>query len=106
VIRHIVLFRFKVETASATRDFVLNELRQFPSRFPAMQRFGLGENISKRDQGFSHVMSIEFERPADLEAYLNSAEHELFVETHFRPNIEERAIASYETAPAERMTAA
>jgi hypothetical protein len=63
-----------------------------------MKRFGLGLNGSKRDQRFSHVMTIEFDSFAEPEAYLDSAEHEAFVEMQFRPNIEERAIASYERA--------
>ena len=62
-----------------------------------MRRFGLGRNISKRDSTYPHVMTIEFDRQEDLEAYLDSSEHERFVATRFRPNIEGRAIASYES---------
>jgi len=96
MIRHMVVFRFKAGTGAATQDLILQELQRFPSRFPAMKRFGLGTNLSKRDQRFSHVMTVEFENRAELEAYLDSDEHEHFVATLFRPNVEERAIASYE----------
>jgi antibiotic biosynthesis monooxygenase (ABM) superfamily enzyme len=91
----MVLFSFKQGVTERTRDAVLDELKTFPSRFPVMQRFGLGKNISKRDQRFAYVMTIEFDNQEELEAYLDSAEHERFVTEQFRPNIEERAIASY-----------
>ena len=44
-------------------------------------------------------MTMELERRAELEAYLDSAEHEHFVATVFRPAIEARAIASYRCGP-------
>ncbi len=61
-----------------------------------MKRFGLGRNVSERDQLFSHVMTIEFDTMAELKAYLNDDYHEMHVATRFRPLIEQRAIASYE----------
>ena len=97
MIRHMVLFRFKPDTPAATRDSVLDQLHELPAHFPTMRRFGLGENISKRDDRFTHVMTIEFEERQQLDAYLDSPRHESFVLTHFRPHIEERVIASYET---------
>jgi 2,3-dihydroxy-p-cumate/2,3-dihydroxybenzoate 3,4-dioxygenase len=97
MVRHTVLFRFKPSAAPAERTDVLQGLSELPGRFPAMRRFGLGENISKRDQSFTHVMTAEFDTREQLEAYLDSREHEVFVATRFRPSIEARAIASYET---------
>lgn len=99
MIRHMVLFRFKPEATDAERGAVLDGLARLPSHFPAMRRFGLGENISRRDATFPHVMTVEFEQQAALEAYLDSAEHERFVATVFRPAIEARAIASYRCGP-------
>ena len=96
MIRHMVLFRFKPGTADEVARAVLDELGALPSQFPTMKRFGLGPNISKRDQTFSHVMTIEFDRREELEAYLDSEAHERFVAARFRPCVEQRAIASYE----------
>ena len=99
MIRHMVLFRFKPGAMAAERQAVLDGLARLPSHFPAMRCFGLGENISRRDATFPHVMTIEFEQQAELEAYLDSAEHEHFVATVFRPAIEARAIASTHWEP-------
>ncbi len=60
-----------------------------------MRRFGLGRNESNRDQTFTHVMAVEFGTKAQLESYLSSGLHEDFVKTVFRPNVEDRAIASF-----------
>jgi len=98
MIRHMVLFRFRADATSQDREAVLAGLSRLPSLFPAMQRFGLGENVSQRDQTFSHVMTMEFADRKQLEIYLGSPVHENFVAGHFRPNIEQRAIASYESA--------
>ena len=96
MIRHMVLFGFRPEVEQGDRDAILAELAGFPRHFPAMRRFGLGENVSKRDGTFSHVMTMEFETPRELEAYLDSDRHERFVATRFRPNVARRNIASYE----------
>jgi hypothetical protein len=96
MIRHMVLFRFATHASNEQQSLVLSGLADLPKLFPAMKRFGVGVNISQRDQTFSHVMTIEFETRGELEEYLNSHEHENFVATTFKPNIERRAIASYE----------
>jgi 2,3-dihydroxy-p-cumate/2,3-dihydroxybenzoate 3,4-dioxygenase len=99
VIRHVVLFRFRPEVSEGEQRAILDELRSFPSRYPAMQRFALGENRSRRDQTFPFAMHIEFPGWAELDAYLESSTHETFVRERFAPVIQQRAIASIETDP-------
>lgn len=94
MIKHMVLFRFRPDVDDALRDEIVRDLRALPSRFPAMKRFSLGENISRRDQTLSHAMTIEFDTAAELEAYLDSPEHEAFVATKFKPCVEQRFIVS------------
>jgi len=98
MIRHMVFFRFRADATNQDRESVLDGLARLPSLFPAMRGFGLGENVSQRDQTFSHVMTMEFGDREQLESYLGSSVHEDFVTDYFRPTIEQRAIASYESA--------
>lgn len=98
MIRHMVLFRFRPETPPDLRRTVLDRLADLPAHYPAMERFGLGENASERDDSFSHVMTMEFATLEMLRAYLNSDRHEALVHDWFAPNIAARAIASYESA--------
>ena len=94
MIRHVVLFEFCKGVSAETIERVLGGLRDFPSRYPAMRRFHVGKNISRRDQTFSYAMTMEFDSIEDLEAYLGSEYHEHFLALWFRPNVERRAIAT------------
>ncbi len=96
MVRHMVLFRFRPETEAHARRTVLGKLAELPRQYPAMQRFGLGENVSGRDDTFSHVMTMEFAEHDELVSYLNSDGHEELVRIWFAPHVEARAIASYE----------
>ena len=95
MIRHVVLFCFRADADLGLRQAVLERLAALPSHFHEMQRFGLGENVSERDDTFSHVMTMEFGSVDVLRAYLNSERHEALVRDWFAPNVAARAIASY-----------
>lgn len=95
MIRHVVAFRFRPELPEPERAALLAELEALPGRFPAMRRFALGPNISRRDDTFSHAFSVEFDTEVELVAYLDSEEHERFVRERFRPLVEARAIVSF-----------
>lgn len=90
----MLMFRLKTGADPAACEAMLSELAAFPARYPAMRNFALGANSSKRDDRFSHAMTIEFETWSDLDAYLSGADHERFVAQTFRPLVDERAIAS------------
>lgn len=96
MIRHVVAFSFKESTGEADREAIISELAELPNHFPAMRRFAIGPNISKRDDTFSHAFSVEFDTEAELVAYLNSERHEGFITERFRPSIERRIIVSFE----------
>jgi 2,3-dihydroxy-p-cumate/2,3-dihydroxybenzoate 3,4-dioxygenase len=95
VIRHMVVFRFRPEVPEPDRAALLGELETLPTQFASMRRFALGENISRRDDTFSHAFSVEFETEEELVEYLGSDQHERFVRERFRPLVEGRAIVSF-----------
>lgn len=101
MIRHVVAFRFRQDVPEEERAELLAELEALPEIFPAMRRFALGENISRRDDTFGHAFSVEFESEEALVAYLDSEEHEHFVRERFRPRVEGRAIVSFVAGDAE-----
>jgi 2,3-dihydroxy-p-cumate/2,3-dihydroxybenzoate 3,4-dioxygenase len=96
MIKHIVAFRFKNDVPRSLREEIISELNQFPQRFPAMRRWTMGANISRRDDRFSHAFVVEFDSEQELTDYLDTAEHEEFLVNRFRPYIEERMIVTYE----------
>jgi antibiotic biosynthesis monooxygenase (ABM) superfamily enzyme len=97
MIKHFVAFRFKPSASAQLREDILAELRTFPAHYPAMRNWNDGRNISKRDQTFEYGFTVEFDKEEELLAYLNSERHEHFVRERFRPNVETRAIVSFET---------
>ncbi len=96
MIRHLVAFRFRDEVGEEERQATIDELNGFPSHYPAMQRWALGPNISKRDDTFSHAFVVEFANEEELLAYLASERHEQFVRERFAPRIAARGIVSFE----------
>ena len=96
MIRHMLMFRLRDEADAAECDSMLAELASFPQRYPSMQNFALGRNASRRDDRFTHAMTIEFGTWSELDSYLSSAAHEAFVTERFRPLVAERAIASFD----------
>lgn len=95
MIRHILLFRLKPDAGTEANAILFAKLRELPSHFPAMQHYQLGENVSERDQTFSHAMTVTFDTKDELEAYLNSELHERMVRQYFAPIVEKRAIVSF-----------
>ena len=96
MVKHMVVFRFKPDTPVEVQAELLKSMGELPIHFPAMKRFGLGVNVSERDQKYSHAMTMEFDTVDELKAYLNSEYHEGSTASRFKPLIQERAIVSYE----------
>ncbi len=97
MVRHILLFSFRDEVGEEDRRKLLEDLREFPVSFPQIKTFELGGNESRRDATYQYGMTMLFEDLEGLNAYLNSEQHEHFVENRFRPLISGRAIVSFET---------
>lgn len=99
VIRHVLLFSFRPDAEEAERRSMLQEFEEFPNQFPQMMRWQSGLNQSKRDQTYSHAMTVEFGSFAELNEYLDSERHERFVTERFRPLVAQRAIVTFEVKP-------
>lgn len=96
MIRHSILFTIATGVTDDDRARLLEDMAALPDHFPQMRRFAIGPNVSKRDQTFSHMMTIDFDSRSDLEGYLDSARHEDFVRERFKPLVSTRAIATIE----------
>ena len=94
MIRHMLFFTFKSEVSGEERRALVNDLAALPERFPRMIGMQIGPNTSRRDDSFSHGMTVSFEQETELLDYLNSEFHEDFVRCRFRPLIAARAIVT------------
>jgi 2,3-dihydroxy-p-cumate/2,3-dihydroxybenzoate 3,4-dioxygenase len=94
MVRHMLVFSFKPTVGDDESRAMLNDLAAFPDRYTKMRGMQIGQNISHRDNRFSHGMTLYFENEDDLDEYLQSEFHEQFVRERFRPLIAERAIVT------------
>lgn len=95
VIKHMLLWRFRPEVSETTKAALIDELNTFPAEFPQMHNWTLGENVSERDNTFTHAFVIDFDSVTDLNEYLHSSRHEEFVANRWRQHVAQRAIMSY-----------
>ncbi len=99
LIHHFVSFTFADHVHVDEREAILTELDGLPMQFPAMKDWRRGRNISKRDTTFEHAFVVDFDTEEQLVAFLDSEIHDQFVRERFRPNVERRAIVSFECEP-------
>ncbi len=67
MVKHMVVFRFK-PTPTDVQAELLKSMGELPLHLPAMKRFGIGVNVSERDQKYSHAMTMEFDTIDELKA--------------------------------------
>jgi Stress responsive A/B Barrel Domain len=96
MIRHILLFSLKESVPKDVQQDMLNDLAAFPERFPEIQSWQMGANVSNRDSVYEYGVTMTFEHQEALMVYLSSEEHERFVSERFRPIISARAIVTFE----------
>jgi hypothetical protein len=82
MIAHVVLFTPKTDLADADREDFANAIRDAHRQIPQIRRFAVGRRIrngrpyeaAARD--FHFFALLEFDTPADLEAYLSHPAHD------------------------------
>ena len=90
MIRHIVLFRFKVELDEATVAAAVSAFRALPSAIADVAAFEDGPNVSPEGlaQGYSHAFLLSFASAQARDAYLVHPAHTAFV-AFVQPQIEQ-----------------
>ncbi|MCD2114588.1 Dabb family protein [Rhodococcus rhodochrous] len=96
MIRHTVAWKFREGVDAQTEYSVLEELSRFPEEFPAMRGWTIGPNLSDRDDTYTHAFTVDFDTEDELQAYLRSEQHEMYVATRWREVVAARAIVTLE----------
>ena len=78
--RHVVLFKFKDNAASADVKKVEDAFLALKARIPQIQSLEWGTNVSPEglSNGFTHCFLVTFKSKSDLEIYLPHPEHKAF----------------------------
>ncbi|MGS4946184.1 Dabb family protein [Meridianimarinicoccus sp. RP-17] len=77
MIRHIVLVKFKPQTAESEITAILDGLAALVSALPGARGFsgGRSESPEGMERGYTHGFVIDFDGWADLETYATDATH-------------------------------
>lgn len=83
MLRHIVMFKlkdFENETAKASAaQQVVERLNELPSKIKEIRKYHAGTDTRKLAWSYDVVLEMDFENPADLEAYTIHPDHQAFV---------------------------
>lgn len=80
VLRHVVMFKFKEDTAKKDIIKVQEAFSALPSKIPQIQSYEWGTNNSPEglDKGFTHIFFLTFNSEADRAVYLPHPDHKAF----------------------------
>ena len=78
--RHVVLFKFKDNAASADVKKVEDAFLALKAKIPQIQDLEWGTNVSPEglSNGFTHCFLVTFKSKSDLEIYLPHPDHKAF----------------------------
>ena len=96
VLRHVVLFKFKVETPADTIRKIENAFYALPEEIPEIRGFEWGINNSPEgaDKGFTHCYLLTFSSEEDRATYLPHPKHKAFG-TMISPWLEDVLVVDY-----------
>lgn len=98
LLRHVVLFTFKVDATAEQIQQVEVAFRALPSQIPAIYAFEWGTDVSVEGltQGFTHCFFVTFQSAADRDAYLPHPAHRAFGAL-LRPYLDKVLVLDYWT---------
>jgi hypothetical protein len=95
MIRHLVFFRFKAETAQAEREDFLEMLRALPGKISVIKSFEAGFDVLRTPRSFDVALNSTFDDLAALDVYAKH-EHHLPVVERVKIICEQVAAVDYE----------
>lgn len=75
MIRHVVFFRFKAETAQAEREAFLEMLRALPGKISEIKSFEAGFDVLRTPRSFDIALNSSFDDLAALDRYAKHEHH-------------------------------
>ena len=96
MLRHVVLIRFKPDTAPAAIREIEAAFTALPDKIAAIQALEWGTDCSAEDkaQGFTHCFFLTFADAAGRDAYLPHPDHQAFV-ARLRPVADQVLVIDY-----------
>jgi hypothetical protein len=96
-LRHVVLIRFKPETAPDQIRAIESAFAGLEAKIGGIEALEWGTNCSPegKDQGFSHCFFLTFAGAAERDAYLPHPDHKAF-SALLRPHVDRVVVIDYQ----------
>ena len=96
VLRHVVLFEWKVGADSASINKVIEGFKALPQKINLIKGFEWGTNNSpeKLNEGLTYCFMVTFSSEQDRDAYLIHPAHKAFVAT-LQPLLDKAIVVDY-----------
>jgi len=75
MIRHIVLFKFKKDTANESREKLISALRDLKNLRPLVKELEVGVDVAGKPNSYDIALSSVFETFGDVERYAVHPDH-------------------------------
>ena len=85
MIVHIVLFKWKEDTAPEAIAEAMENLRELKEQIPEILEISCGENFTERGQGFQHGLVVKFSDRSSLKTYQVHPAHQKVVKNLIKP---------------------
>lgn len=95
MIKHIVMWKFKAETAEEDKLEMKRQLEALQGVVPSLLSIEIGLDVSGKPAAMDMVLYSEFNTMEDLASYAGHPEHLKVVE-FVKPLVCERAVVDYE----------
>jgi hypothetical protein len=96
MVEHLVLFKWKPETAPEAIDAAAQGLKALKHRIPGIIDLTCGDNFSDRSQGYDFGLVVRFTNQEALDAYGPHPSHQEVVQALILPIREDVIVIDYE----------
>ncbi|MFZ5623337.1 MAG: Dabb family protein [Gemmatimonadota bacterium] len=96
MIHHTVLFRFVPEVRAEQLEAAREALLGMPKAIPFIRGIAFGPNLAPSADTYSHVLEVQLDDMAAVNAYLEHPEHNRVVSEYIHPIRESRLAVDLE----------
>jgi|SRR5687768_15503866 hypothetical protein len=96
MIRHAVMFRFKLGTPPAAIAAIAEGLGGLPHAIPEIAEYRFGHDIGVNDGNFDYAVVADFADTADYLVYRDHPLHRALIAERIAPHVETRAAVQFD----------
>lgn len=96
-IRHVVLMRFRPETAPEAVERLQNALNALPGQIPEIAGYLVGPDLGLADDNWDLAVTGDFTSLENFETYRDHPSHKAVIQDLIAPHLEARAAVQFDT---------